>query len=681
MRFLFLFSFLCLPFTAGRELSAQNIPEAYQGIANKYYRLTDQKMSEDGRWLTIRKSYDLNRDTILIFSSRHPGQPAGYRTKVGLIAFLNNDNLLMQGPHQAELWNPEEQTAIYFEGVKQIQALRSNKKFLLHYNEGEKNRLELRDSCGELLNATDNVSQFYTTGTDHIYAVTENEDGKFRIVLLKNKTTENLYVTSQKISYLEADPGEHGIMVYEQNPDTDSREVLYLDLTTKACFPLKEALTVSIQNGFREVIREGSIYFIKLMLHKEKADTSLADIWYGNDNQLEEKFYPPIPDLRYVWEPKEKRVRQIGNDSLTTNINLGNDRYFLTFDPYYFQDYTTESTPLKMYVYDRIHDRYSVLDTISPELYLSGNGEYVLSPKDREWYLYHIPSGNKKHISGKGPGTPWFTADGDAVFFVGEGALWKYELKSGLLVEEAVFKGCQTSIINGEWEGISSREGMFSKQLLNSLKPLVIRLYDPQENVTSYVLWNKGKSKIIIPPTAMHIQFLKYNKSFDCFSWVEEDYNMPPRLVYRKMGEEKKVLYQSNKADTAILSLRQEIISYIDSDGVPLKGILYYPLEYNPSAKYPMVVHIYEKQRHLANRYLNPSYYEGQGFNIRLLIEKGYFVYLPDIVIHGINGPGVDALDCVNKALDAIDGNQLIDKQRIGLIGHSFGGYETDFIA
>ena len=147
------------------------------------------------------------------------------------------------------------------------------------------------------------------------------------------------------------------------------------------------------------------------------------------------------------------------------------------------------------------------------------------------------------------------------------------------------------------------------------------------------------------------------------------------------MGKKETVLYQSNRQDKSILSLRQEIISYTNSDSIPLKGILYYPLGYDPSEKYPMVVHIYEKQNQLGNLYPYPSYYESLGFNIRLFLDKGYFVYLPDIVIQGKAGSGLDALDCVNHALDAVVHNPLIDKNRIGLIGHSFGGYETDYIA
>jgi dipeptidyl aminopeptidase/acylaminoacyl peptidase len=312
---------------------------------------------------------------------------------------------------------------------------------------------------------------------------------------------------------------------------------------------------------------------------------------------------------------------------------------------------------------------------------LSSFGDYALSVKNKKWYLYHIPTGCKKLISAEGLVNPWFTDDGEAILFDGEGAIWRYELKGGALASEAVFRGYETSIVNCKTENIATRKGNFNKQYVNSTGPLVIRLYDPQDNKTSYVLWHKGKSKIIVPLTSRYIQFLNYNKSYDWFSWVEEDYNMPPKLVSKAGGKERKVLFESNKADKAILSLKQEIISYTNSDGIPLKGILYYPMNDNSSAKYPMVVSIYEKQRQLSNLYPFPSNYEGIGFNIRLLIEKGYFVYLPDIIIQGKYGPGMDALDCVKRALDAVKSNPLIDKQRIGLTGHSFGGYETNFIA
>ena len=674
-------AFLYLSLLTGQDLSAQDNRNNLKSLANGCYRLTNLKMSDDGRWLTVRKTYGPSNDTVLILDSKDPSQPEGYRSKVKNLVFLSNNNLLIQSQLQAEFYNPKEQKSLYFNAVKQMQAFGSKGHFVLHYNKDSKSRLEIRDGIGVLFNSIDNVIKFYTTENDFIFAITESENGKHIITLLKDVSKEEVYETSQKISGLEVDPEGQGIMVFEQNEDRNSQEVIYLDLSDKKSFPLNNVISTSFNGVSSKVIKEGKTYFLKLLVPGLDKDSSQVDIWYGNDNNLERKFYPPDREICYLWEPKEKRIVQIGNDSLTTNLNIGSDCYFISFETNYLEDYTLESTPLQLHVYDRVQDRYSVMDTITGWLYLSSFGDYALSIKNKKWYLYHIPTGCKKLISAEGLVKPWFTDDGEAILFDGDGAIWRYELKSGVLANEAVFRGYETSIVNCKTENIATRKGNFNKQYVNSTEPLVIRLYEPQDNMTSYILWYKGKSKIIVPLTSRYIQFLNYNKSYDWFSWVEEDYNMPPKLVSKAGGKERNVLYESNKADKAILSLKQEIISYTNSDGIPLKGILYYPMNDNSSAKYPMVVSIYEKQHQLSNLYPFPSNYEGIGFNIRLLIEKGYFVYMPDIIIQGKYGPGMDALDCVNRALDAIKANPLIDKQRIGLTGHSFGGYETNFIA
>lgn len=52
---------------------------------------------------------------------------------------------------------------------------------------------------------------------------------------------------------------------------------------------------------------------------------------------------------------------------------------------------------------------------------------------------------------------------------------------------------------------------------------------------------------------------------------------------------------------------------------------------------------------------------------------------LPDIT-YEIGNVGFSALDCVEAAIKEVKNLSLIDDAKIGLIGHSFGGSETDFI-
>jgi dienelactone hydrolase len=683
--------FLCLPLTAGRELTAQCRHNTLKDIIETSCTITAPMMSDDGRWLTVRKrswspareTGDFDYDTILIFNTGRPGKGniVARRTAIRNLAFTGNNILILSDSMQTELFNLEKQTSIFYKHVKKAEVLKSKSMFLLHYSKQEGNRLELRDNNGKLMNHLNNVKRYFITMQGQIFAITQTGEKEFIITLPDDGETEQLYETSLKIEYLNIDPDGQGMMIREGESTGISEQIVYLDKESKTAWPLKEVLPATIQRVFTNVIQKGESYFVKTYSEREKKADIIADIWYGTDNQIEEKFIPALDVLTYVWEPVRRTILRVGNGDLTTSFNIGSDRYFLSFDPYKFRDFTKEYAPLRMYVYDRILDHYSILDTIEPELCFSVDGEYALSPKNNEWYLYHIPSGNKKLIAGENLREPRFTDDGKAVLFEGDGALWLYDLTSGRLTETAVFEGYQTSIVNGQWEGLGIPNGSFDKTHVNMQKPLLIKLFDTQENVTSYVLWYKGKSEVIVPPTNSYIQNLRTDDTYSHFAYTEENYNIPPRLVYKDMGRREQVLYQSDRENSTIFSLRQEIISYTNADGNPLKGILYYPLNYRPSGKYPMVVHIYEKQRHYSNLYPYPSYNDEEGFNIRLLIEKGYFVYLPDILIKWGEGPGLNALDCVNKSLDALNNIQSIDKLGIGLIGHSFGGYETAFIA
>jgi dipeptidyl aminopeptidase/acylaminoacyl peptidase len=693
MRFVLFRLFLLLPwFVAGQELVAQSTADSLgQTTTISSSNISSPTMSEDGNWLALRKGSwdpawnekDLEKDTVLLFNLQKRGKEklVAKRSNVSRLVFVGNTHLLCYNDSLTELLDLKTLKSVHYKGVRGIQALKSGKQFLLHYGASRGNKLELRVGNGELLSDLENVSRFYTTDSGRVYALAVAAGGKNQIIFMDAKKSNTVHKSSNKIEFLEIDPGEKGAMVFERDSATAAQKVCYLDFKTHTSYPLKEALAMSGQRIFTEVISEGDWYFLKVLTNKEKPKSTLVDIWHGDDNQLQKKFHAPVKVSNYTWNPRENIVQQIGDEHLTNNIQIGNERYFLSFSPYKLQDYTSERAPLELLVYDRIGNKSAVLDTIYSEFSLSGNGEYALSFGKHGRYLYHIPTGTKKAIPGAGLNNGWFTTDGNFIVFDGEGALWKYTIRNESLEKISGYEGYKASVENGTNVGISISGGNFRKREVDLKKPLLIKLVDPERNATSYVVWHNGTSRPVVSPTTKYIRSVNYNAMLTQFVYIQEDYNAPPCLIQKQLGKEEQVVYQSNTEDASILSLKQEMISYANSDGVPLKGILYYPLRYDLSRKYPMVVHIYGKQSQLGNRYPYFSYYDQQGFNIRLLLENGYFVYLPDIVIQGKKGPGVEALDCVNQALDALAHNSLIDKTRMGLIGHSFGGYETDFIA
>ena len=122
-----------------------------------------------------------------------------------------------------------------------------------------------------------------------------------------------------------------------------------------------------------------------------------------------------------------------------------------------------------------------------------------------------------------------------------------------------------------------------------------------------------------------------------------------------------------------------ELIHYKSPKGINLEGILYYPDDYQSGKKYPMIVRIYEKQSKNFHHYHNPSQYNADGFNPRNYTSQGYLVLYPDIT-YTMGNPGISATECVISAVDAVLKKEVVEKENIGLIGQSFGGYETAFI-
>ena len=119
------------------------------------------------------------------------------------------------------------------------------------------------------------------------------------------------------------------------------------------------------------------------------------------------------------------------------------------------------------------------------------------------------------------------------------------------------------------------------------------------------------------------------------------------------------------------------LIDYKSAKGDKLQGALFLPANYEKGKRYPTIVYYYEKTSQGLNRYTQPSV--GGGFNKSVYTSNGYAVLMPDIV-YKINDPGMSAVWCVLPAIDAAVAAGVVDRSKIGLQGHSWGGYQTAFL-
>jgi dipeptidyl aminopeptidase/acylaminoacyl peptidase len=120
-----------------------------------------------------------------------------------------------------------------------------------------------------------------------------------------------------------------------------------------------------------------------------------------------------------------------------------------------------------------------------------------------------------------------------------------------------------------------------------------------------------------------------------------------------------------------------ELISFKNVDGVPLKGVLLKPDNFDPKKKYPMIVYIYERLSQGLHAFRNPG--PGTSINPSYYVSNGYLVYMPDIV-YTIGYPGHSALKCVLPGLQAVVDKGFVNEDAIGIQGHSWGGYQIAYM-
>jgi hypothetical protein len=124
--------------------------------------------------------------------------------------------------------------------------------------------------------------------------------------------------------------------------------------------------------------------------------------------------------------------------------------------------------------------------------------------------------------------------------------------------------------------------------------------------------------------------------------------------------------------------LTAELINFSSLDGKSLQGILYKPENFDSTRKYPLIIHYYEKLSDNLHFYKRPDF-ASNNINIPWLVSRGYLVFTPDIQ-YTIGRPGESAYYSVAGAADYLSCLPFVDSTKMGLQGHSFGGYETNYI-
>ena len=113
---------------------------------------------------------------------------------------------------------------------------------------------------------------------------------------------------------------------------------------------------------------------------------------------------------------------------------------------------------------------------------------------------------------------------------------------------------------------------------------------------------------------------------------------------------------------------RTELVEYLDVDGNTLYGILYYPPGYQEGVQYPLVVEVYE-------RFFDNGYNE----NMNLVTAQGWLGFRPSVEFE-TGYPGEAWMKAVPNAINKLIERGLVDPDKVGIYGQSYGGYAVNLL-
>ncbi len=165
------------------------------------------------------------------------------------------------------------------------------------------------------------------------------------------------------------------------------------------------------------------------------------------------------------------------------------------------------------------------------------------------------------------------------------------------------------------------------------------------------------------------------------FSFVKANFSVMPDVWIAPKGDFPKAIKVSN-SNPQVKDYNwgtARLVSWRAYDGTLSDGVLYVPEDLDPTKKYPMLCVFYETgSEKLYNHFnMEPSW---SWVNYPFYVSRGYVIFVPDI--HYKAGiPGECAWNYVCSGAEAMcERYPWIDRDRIGIDGQSWGGYQTAYL-
>ncbi len=317
----------------------------------------------------------------------------------------------------------------------------------------------------------------------------------------------------------------------------------------------------------------------------------------------------------------------------------------------------------------------------------SSGGRYLLYLVDDHYWTYDLRTGRHTNIT-EGVATSFVDVEDDHTVeqkppFGMAG--WSKDDRSVLLYDkydvwEIRPDGSRaTRLTNGTEEKIRHRRMRLDpeEEYIDTSVPLYLSTYGEWSEQWGYSRLRVGREPVRLVSQDANVGRLAKAEDADVYAYVVQDFDdSPDYFVAGPDLSDARQVTETNPFHGDYAWGHSELIEYENTWGKKLQGALFYPANYQPGEQYPMIVYIYEIRSPSVHTYYVPS--DRSAYNTAVFTSQGYFVLQPDIVYRDRN-PGLSAVAAIVPAVEKVLESDMVDAERVGLMGHSWGGYQTAF--
>lgn len=329
----------------------------------------------------------------------------------------------------------------------------------------------------------------------------------------------------------------------------------------------------------------------------------------------------------------------------------------------------------------------------NPEL--SPAGKYVIWFEDRDYHVYDIAADKTRNISTDVPLPLWdadddhpmesspvgvaaWSKDDNLVLVYDKFDIWALDPKGvrqpvNLTAGDGKKKNLTYRYVNTDPE----------KRFVADGDELLLSVFDNTDKRNGLAILKFGKPAAPAVKDLDTFMFTQIRKAKEApvYSWAKSNFEVIPEIWVSRGTDFKKSRKLSDvnaqKEDYFWGSARLE--KWRTYSGKEAEGVLYVPEDFDPDKKYPMLCVFYERgSQDLYFHYtMQPSW---SWVNYPFYVSRGYVIFQPDI-FYTAGVPGECAYDYVcSGAEEMCKRYPWIDKERIGIDGQSWGGYQTAYL-